>query len=156
MFWQFLAGLAFVSTHTSFASTMKAAFKACDTNGDGTLSRDEVETSLLKIFPELSPVTVLYSRLRASLMLSLFFVCKSIACTINLIELEWARELNNGAFRLVLQVLKLFEQLDIDRDGSISWEEFSRFLQGNPEYLAIIMAAHPALLQAPKPEDQSM
>lgn len=55
---QFLAGLAFVSTHTSFAKTMEAAFKACDVNGDGTLSRDEVERSLLAIFPELPPITV--------------------------------------------------------------------------------------------------
>jgi len=59
MYWQFLAGLAFVSTHTSFASTMKAAFKACDANGDGTLSQDEVETSLLAIFPEFPPLSVL-------------------------------------------------------------------------------------------------
>lgn len=55
---QFLAGLAFVSSHTSFSSTMEAAFKACDVNGDGTLSRDEVERSLLDIFPELPPITV--------------------------------------------------------------------------------------------------
>ena len=55
---QFLAGLAFVSTHTSFASTMESAFVACDVNGDGTLSRDEVERSLLAIFPELPPITV--------------------------------------------------------------------------------------------------
>lgn len=57
--WQFLAGLAFLSKHTSFATTMKAAFEACDVNGDGMLSRDEVESSLLNIFPELAPVTVL-------------------------------------------------------------------------------------------------
>lgn len=55
---QFLAGLVFVYTHTSFASTMEAAFKACDVNGDSTLSRDEVERSLLAIFPELPPITV--------------------------------------------------------------------------------------------------
>jgi lysophosphatidylcholine acyltransferase/lyso-PAF acetyltransferase len=58
VYWQFLAGIAFVSTHTSFASTMEAAFNACDVDGDGTLSRDEVERSLLAIFPELPPITV--------------------------------------------------------------------------------------------------
>jgi Ca2+-binding EF-hand superfamily protein len=50
---QFLAGLAFVSKHTSFAQTIKAAFKACDSNGDGVLSRDEVARSLHNMFPEL-------------------------------------------------------------------------------------------------------
>lgn len=45
-----------------------------------------------------------------------------------------------------MQVAKLFDTLDLDRDGSISWEEFSSFLQRNPEYLAVIMAARPKLL----------
>lgn len=44
------------------------------------------------------------------------------------------------------KVMKLFESLDLDHNGVISWEEFSNFLQGNPEYLAVIMAAHPELL----------
>jgi lysophosphatidylcholine acyltransferase/lyso-PAF acetyltransferase len=107
-FREFLAGLAFLSKHTSFATTMKAAFEACDVNGDGTLSRDEVESSLLNIFPELAPVTV----------------------------------------------LKLFDALDINHDGNISWEEFSSFLTENPEYLAVIMAAHPTLLKASKSESE--
>uniref|UniRef100_A0A7I4FPL7 EF-hand domain-containing protein n=1 Tax=Physcomitrium patens TaxID=3218 RepID=A0A7I4FPL7_PHYPA len=102
-FREFLAGLAFVSSHTSFSSTMEAAFKACDVNGDGTLSRDEVERSLLDIFPELPPITV----------------------------------------------FKLFDTLDINHDEKISWEEFSSFLQRNPEYLAIIIYAHPTLLKPP-------
>jgi len=56
-----------------------------------------------------------------------------------------------------LQVLNLFNTLDLNHDGSISWEEFSSFLQENPEYLAVIMAAHPSLLhQAPKPDDQNL
>ncbi|KAG0578501.1 hypothetical protein KC19_4G027700 [Ceratodon purpureus] len=104
-FREFLAGLAFVSTHTSFASTMEAAFKACDVNEDGTLSRDEVERSLLAIFPEMPPITV----------------------------------------------LKLFDTLDINHDEKISWEEFSGFLQRNPEYLAVIMSAHPTLLRPKSP-----
>jgi lysophosphatidylcholine acyltransferase/lyso-PAF acetyltransferase len=106
-FREFVAGLAFLSTHTSFQTTMKAAFKACDVDGDGTLTRNEVESSLMAVFPELPPATV----------------------------------------------LKLFDTLDLNRDGSISWEEFSSFLQRNPEYLAIILAAHPTLLHAPKSEE---
>lgn len=49
-----------------------------------------------------------------------------------------------------MQILYLFDQLDMDRDGTISWEEFSSFLQKNPEYLAVIMAARPSLLQEPE------
>lgn len=43
-------------------------------------------------------------------------------------------------------IVKLFDSLDLNHDGVISWEEFSGFLQRNPEYLAVIMAAHPELL----------
>jgi hypothetical protein len=49
-----------------------------------------------------------------------------------------------------MQILHLFDQLDIDHDGTISWEEFSSFLQQKPEYLAVIMAARPSLLQEPE------
>jgi Ca2+-binding EF-hand superfamily protein len=101
---QFLAGLAFVSKHTSFAQTIKAAFKACDSNGDGVLSRDEVARSLHNMFPELPDPKISH----------------------------------------------LFDTLDLDHDGSVSWEEFSNFLQRNPEYLAVIMAARPNLLKAPE------
>jgi len=103
-FREFLAGLAFVSTHTSFSKTIESAFKACDVNADGTLSREEVERSLRAMFPELPDRTILH----------------------------------------------LFDQLDIDHDGTISWEEFSSFLQQKPEYLAVIMAARPSLLQEPE------
>ncbi|CAM6038395.1 unnamed protein product [Sphagnum compactum] len=103
-FREFLAGLAFVSKHTSFAQTIKAAFKACDSNGDGVLSRDEVARSLHNLFPELPEPKISH----------------------------------------------LFDTLDLDHNGSISWEEFSNFLQRNPEYLAVIMAARPNLLKAPE------
>ena len=49
-----------------------------------------------------------------------------------------------------MQILHLFDQLDMDHDGTISWEEFSNFLQQKPEYLAVIMAARPSLLQEPE------
>ena len=49
-----------------------------------------------------------------------------------------------------MQILHLFDQLDMDHDGTISWEEFSSFLQQKPEYLAVIMAARPSLLQEPE------
>lgn len=47
-----------MSTHTSFSKTIESAFKACDVNADGTLSREEVERSLRAMFPELPDRTV--------------------------------------------------------------------------------------------------
>ncbi len=49
-----------------------------------------------------------------------------------------------------MQISHIFDTLDLDHNGSISWEEFSNFLQRNPEYLAVIMAARPNLLKAPE------
>jgi lysophosphatidylcholine acyltransferase/lyso-PAF acetyltransferase len=49
-----------------------------------------------------------------------------------------------------MQISHLFDTLDLDHNGSVSWEEFSNFLQRNPEYLAVIMAARPNLLKAPE------
>ena len=51
-----------------------------------------------------------------------------------------------------MQVLKLFDRLDLNHDGKISWEEFSSFLQRSPEYLAVIMSAHPTLLRPKSPK----
>lgn len=52
-FREFVAGMAFLSTQTSFSSTMEAAFHACDTDHDGLLSWPEVERSLKNIFPDM-------------------------------------------------------------------------------------------------------
>ncbi|XP_024529188.1 lysophospholipid acyltransferase LPEAT2 [Selaginella moellendorffii] len=102
-FREFMAGLAFVSTHTAFSSTIEAAFYACDQDKDGFLSRKEVEQALVQTFPSLGAI----------------------------------------------QIEHLFNSLDMDHDGVISWAEFKKFLQMNPEYLAVILAAYPNLLKAP-------
>eukprot|EP00850_Spirogloea_muscicola_P023341 SM000349S12881 [mRNA] locus=s349:77780:80799:- [translate_table: standard] len=44
------------------------------------------------------------------------------------------------------QVRNIYEALDLDKNGSISWTDFSEFLQRNPEYLALILTARPKLL----------
>lgn len=47
------------------------------------------------------------------------------------------------------QVESLVEKLNMNEVGALSWEDFRRFLEANPEYLAVIMAAYPNLLKAP-------
>eukprot|EP00246_Nothoceros_aenigmaticus_P004252 TRINITY_DN15706_c0_g1_i1.p1 TRINITY_DN15706_c0_g1~~TRINITY_DN15706_c0_g1_i1.p1 ORF type:complete len:511 (-),score=73.70 TRINITY_DN15706_c0_g1_i1:249-1781(-) len=54
-FREFVAGLAFISKHTSFAQAMMAAFHACDVDGSGHLSKSEVERSIQSIFPHFPP-----------------------------------------------------------------------------------------------------
>lgn len=34
----------------------------------------------------------------------------------------------------------MFEKLDMNRDGAISWDEFRTFLEKNPELLAVFVA----------------
>ncbi|MCO5611379.1 hypothetical protein L7F22_065632 [Adiantum nelumboides] len=99
-FREFVAGMAFLSTQTSFSSAIEVAFRACDADHDGSLSWPEVQRSLTNIFPEMQTAVM----------------------------------------------VKLFNSLDLDHNGVISWDEFSSFLQRHPEYLAVIMAARPDLL----------
>ncbi|KAJ7523925.1 hypothetical protein O6H91_18G069100 [Diphasiastrum complanatum] len=102
-FREFVAGLAFISTHTAFADTVKAAFDACDADADGLLSKSEVEKSIRAFFPELPS----------------------------------------------FKVDSLFDALDMDHNGVISWQEFNDFLQRNPEYLLVTLSAYPDLLKLP-------
>ncbi|KAH7277317.1 hypothetical protein KP509_39G045200 [Ceratopteris richardii] len=101
-FREFVAGMAFLSSQTTFSSVVEAAFRACDRDHDGSLSQSEVERSLKNIFPEIKADVI----------------------------------------------KKLFDALDLDQNGIISWEEFQSFLQRNPEYLAVIMVARPEFLGA--------
>eukprot|EP00271_Cylindrocystis_brebissonii_P020712 TRINITY_DN6986_c0_g1_i2.p1 TRINITY_DN6986_c0_g1~~TRINITY_DN6986_c0_g1_i2.p1 ORF type:complete len:505 (-),score=94.31 TRINITY_DN6986_c0_g1_i2:775-2289(-) len=45
------------------------------------------------------------------------------------------------------QIRKLFQAMDLNKDGSVSREEFEEFLQLNPEYAAAAAAANPELLR---------
>ncbi|EFJ30670.1 hypothetical protein SELMODRAFT_440284 [Selaginella moellendorffii] len=56
-FREFMAGLAFISTHTAFSSTIEAAFYACDQDKDGFLSRKEVE-QVVQTFPSLGAIQI--------------------------------------------------------------------------------------------------
>ncbi|KAL2608441.1 hypothetical protein R1flu_027014 [Riccia fluitans] len=52
-FREFVAVLGFLSSHSEFANLIKSAFEACDSHNDGTLSQQELEKSLRRVFPEI-------------------------------------------------------------------------------------------------------
>ncbi|KAL2653082.1 hypothetical protein R1flu_021210 [Riccia fluitans] len=63
---QFVAVLGFFSSHSEFANLIKSAFEACDSHNDGTLSQQELEKSLRRVFPEIPKSQVCFQYLLLS------------------------------------------------------------------------------------------
>jgi hypothetical protein len=45
-----------------------------------------------------------------------------------------------------LQVLKLFAKIDTKKEGAVIKEDFLRFLEANPEFVALFLLAKPRLI----------
>lgn len=131
---QYVVGLAFVTKHKKYKEALDAAFKLCDVDEDGLLSRDETRSSLKSIIPHISDEQVVYSF--SSFSFSWFYI--------------WHFEFYLILTCSAVQIQKFIEKLDAKNTKVISRAEFIHFLESNPEYLLVFLISAPHFLPQSK------